>query len=110
VTWTILWIAGNSIGELLAPLLNRCCAGFVSRHSATVQQAHTLTWKQAMPHIESTNPPASYRLDRSRDFESLGVYLNHAKEQEKAPPSEDRPPEHGATGSEAAASRVVAYR
>jgi hypothetical protein len=80
VMWTIVWVLGNSVGRLVVPMFMRCCSGLLKRSSDDSGPA--LTWKEAMPHIEHNNPPASYRLDRSREFQSLAKYL-HIKSTEE---------------------------
>jgi len=80
VMWTILWLVGNSVGELFVPLILRCCSRSLPHRSD--EDGPILTWEQVMPHIERTNPPASYRLDRSRGFKSFSQNL-HPECQEK---------------------------
>lgn len=73
----LLQILGASVGEAFKFMFMVCCSQRAMKVAPAddVEQDTVLIWEAVAPHIESTQPPASYRPDRSPSFREIGAYL-----------------------------------
>mmetsp|Transcript_40451 Transcript_40451/g.88399 ORF Transcript_40451/g.88399 Transcript_40451/m.88399 type:complete len:408 (-) Transcript_40451:176-1399(-) len=77
VLWTVLWIIGGTFGQLGKALFLCCCSG---RAKILPEMEVGLdTWDTAFDSIELQCPPASYKLERSRDYNALAVFLTNTE-------------------------------
>lgn len=93
VLWCVAWIVGGTFGAFWDCLVDTCCPsrkrpkmsqaeaqealaqGKTKLNGESIDVAMTMDWIAASVHIESTFPPASYRLEKHPDMVSIAHLL-----------------------------------
>jgi len=110
VVWTVLWILGGTFGSLWDVVVTTCFPkkarvldeeeaaalerGETSTKFGNIDLAASMDWVAASEHIERSFPPASYKLERNPDMESIAHLLRRPGTPKNQPsePSPFHPP------------------
>mmetsp|Transcript_25411 Transcript_25411/g.46121 ORF Transcript_25411/g.46121 Transcript_25411/m.46121 type:complete len:1023 (+) Transcript_25411:81-3149(+) len=109
VLWTVLWILGGTFGSLWDIVVATCCPAkpkvmdeeevaalekgqTSTKMGGSIDIAATMNWVAASEHIERTFPPASYKLERNPDMETIAHLLRPPNTPKSNPSSPGHPP------------------